>query len=310
MSQNQTLPINIDLPDGFLDEEIRCDYKISSCQKKIWAIQLDMYNLISRICEKYDIKFCVYWGTLLGAIRHNGFIPWDDDFDICMDRNNYEKFVSIPQEEFGEPYFLQTALTDRKFFLPMARLRNSLTTGAIAGMLSKDYNNGIYIDIYPMDGMLDNKLARTVQLFLLHLAIQPVSSYYMEKFPKGINGLAKRIIKLFSHLMPYKFWHGLFDMILKCPTKWCTKLAYICLFTQTAMRAYILKEEIGNLNEVQFEFGKVIAPCAAGKILSRIYGDYMKFPPVEKRGIWHAGKLILDPDTPYKEYFFNHGITE
>lgn len=308
MAHKHNLPIKIELPDRYLDEEVRCGYKITVKQKKIWAIQLDIYDTIQNVCNRHGIKFCVYWGTLLGAIRHKGFIPWDDDFDICMDRENYDRFVSLPQEEFGYPYFLQTAITDRSYWLPIARVRNSLTTGAVVGMMSQDYNNGVYVDVYPMDGLLDNMVAKRIHRFFIHAAIQPVAAYHMKNFPIGINGILKRTIKPLARCLPYEFWYALFIKTLKFPTKWCDKLSTISEDSKEAMWSWMLKEEFKKMQEVPFEFLKVIAPYDWGEILSRIYGDFRRFPPIEKRGCWHEGQLILDPDIPYKEYFAKHGI--
>ena len=124
--------------------------------KKIWAVELDLMNELLRVCNKYDIKIFAFGGTLLGAVRHHGFIPWDDDMDFCMDRANYNELLKHC-DEFKHPYFLQFAQSDEKYFFGYARLRNSNTTGIIEWNRSPDYNNGIYIDIFVLDGYLEDE---------------------------------------------------------------------------------------------------------------------------------------------------------
>ena len=79
------------LPEEFYKEEVRNDYKISSEMKKIWSIELDLFNQLDRICKKHNITYYADGGTLLGAVRHHGFIPWDDDMDFMMYRDDFEK---------------------------------------------------------------------------------------------------------------------------------------------------------------------------------------------------------------------------
>ena len=124
----------------FYQEEVRCDYLVNEKMKKIWAIQLDLLNKLLEVCQKHDIKVFAFAGTLLGAVRHKGFIPWDDDVDVCMERKEYERFLEVCNDEFPHPYFLQTALTDKRHFCGYARLRNSNTTGIISPHRSTKYN--------------------------------------------------------------------------------------------------------------------------------------------------------------------------
>ena len=147
------------------DEEKRDGYVVETKMKKIWSVQLDLLMELQRVCNRYNIKMFVVWGTLLGAIRHKGFIPWDDDLDVGLLREDYDKLCEIASKEFCEPYFFQTADSDRNFFIGYARLRNSDTTGIIKDNLDVEYNNGIYIDIYPLDGYPQNNLKRKIQLF-------------------------------------------------------------------------------------------------------------------------------------------------
>lgn len=105
--------LNIELPKGFLEEEVRCGYTVTRKMKEVWAVELDLLKEFKRVCNKYDLKYCADGGTLLGAIRHQGFIPWDDDLDIAMLRKDFEKLNEVAPAEFKKPYFWQTEETDK-----------------------------------------------------------------------------------------------------------------------------------------------------------------------------------------------------
>jgi len=98
------------MQDDLSGDEVRCGYKVSSEMKKIWSIELDLARKLKEVCEKYHLRFYMQAGTLLGAVRHQGFIPWDDDMDFVMPREDFDILESIAHKEFTEPYFLQTMI--------------------------------------------------------------------------------------------------------------------------------------------------------------------------------------------------------
>ena len=153
--------LNIELPKGFLEEEVRCGYTVTRKMKEVWAVELDLLKEFKRVCNKYDLKYCADGGTLLGAIRHQGFIPWDDDLDIAMLRKDFEKLNEVAPAEFKKPYFWQTEETDKGSARGHAQLRNSDTTGIIKNeyehQRNNNFNQGIFIDIFPFDTVIDSE---------------------------------------------------------------------------------------------------------------------------------------------------------
>lgn len=101
----------------FIKPEIRSGWKVTAVTKKVWWVQLDLIKKFDDICRKNNLRWFPMWGTLLGVVRHNGYIPWDDDVDIVMPRKDYEKFIRICRRgNLSRPYYLQMTLTDEECF--------------------------------------------------------------------------------------------------------------------------------------------------------------------------------------------------
>ena len=100
--------LKIQLPEDYLNEEERDGYLVTSEVKQLWAVLLDILVQIDSICKKHNIQYFLCGGTLLGAVRHRGFIPWDDDLDVMMKRNDYNRFCEVAPIELQQPYFFQT----------------------------------------------------------------------------------------------------------------------------------------------------------------------------------------------------------
>ena len=120
--------LKIDIPAGFLQEEVRCGHNVTTQMKEIWAVELDLLAEFQRVCNKYHLKYYASGGTLLGAVRHNGFIPWDDDLDIEMFREDYNRLCEIGPKEFKKPYVFQNEYTESGSLRGFSKLRNSQTT--------------------------------------------------------------------------------------------------------------------------------------------------------------------------------------
>ena len=288
----------------FFEEETLCEYRVSKKSKKIWAVQLDLLNELLRVCQKHGIKIVVFAGTFLGAVRHNGFIPWDDDIDVAMDRENYEKLLRIAPEEFEYPYFLQTGYNDQLFFLNYARFRNSDTTCIISWNRSDDYNNGIYIDVFVLDGFPDDK-DKYDDYIKCKEKLERLISFY--KYKDNCN-IVKKVLKsglrhLLQKVVSYDKLLDVYNAHLCKYSGTSNKIGLLTHPESFRKRYWLYKEELENIVYLDFETLMVPVPANYDEILKRTYGNYMEFPPVEKRGTWHEGYFEMDPDTPYKEYF-------
>ena len=128
--------------------------------RRVQLTQLSIAKEIKRVCDKYGIEYILDSGTLLGAVRHRGFIPWDDDMDIAMTRENYDKFVSVAQTEFKDKYFLQTWETDKNCPFPFAKVRLNGTSYVENVCEHADIHKGIYVDVFPYDVWPEEKKAQ------------------------------------------------------------------------------------------------------------------------------------------------------
>ena len=136
-----------------LNEEVIDGHLVTTETKKLWAVEMDLAKKLLEVCKKHNLKIWADGGTLLGAVRHKGFIPWDDDMDFAMMRDDYNKLIEIGPKEFKEPYFFQSIYTDNTWG-GMVKIRNSNTA-----MIDKTYyefkerNSGVFIDILVLDGI-------------------------------------------------------------------------------------------------------------------------------------------------------------
>ena len=297
------LPITIDLPEHFLDAEIRFGYSVPVKLKKIWAIHLDLLSHFLDVCRRKDIKVSVFAGTLLGVVRHRGFIPWDDDCDVCMDRENFNKLLALPKDTFPDPYFLQTGFSDKRFFCPYARLRNSRTTGAIVGEDYPDYNNGIYLDIYVQDGYSYNGVAVFLQRKFKSLIWEILTEIAGDRIEcKGIVISIIHAMRPLLMLVGHDRFVRLHNKVLASLTRTTDRIANMTHDQNVFSKYWQKKDEVRDIVWLPFEHLKVPVPAKYHDVLTRIYGDYMQPPPKESRGRWHQDQILFEPDVPYVEY--------
>ena len=288
--------------ENFLDEEIRNDYTISTNIKKLWEIQLSIISEIDRICQKYEIEYFADGGTFLGAIRHQGFIPWDDDIDISMTRDNYEKFKQVVTKELNSNFFFQDNETEKNFFRVHGQVRKNNTTMMIKYDYGKKYHRGVFVDIFiydkvPLAEKLDNKLRNKLEL------LRKILVYKNEVYETGIKKIIKNIIGNLGVLL-----FGGFNNTVKKFDKLCKKYNdltdgyyYDLVGYYTNKRK--LKFDKALLEEKtiyrKFEYLEIKTINDYDTYLTNMYGkDYM----VPKQAPNDHGNVYIDIDNPYTIY--------
>lgn len=271
----------------FFREEIRSGYRVSEQMKRVWACQLDLLKRFLEVCDKYNLKCWAEAGTLLGAVRHKGYIPWDDDIDMVMFREDYERLQKVASTEFRHPYFFQTIYSDRHYDHRHAQLRNSETSAIPVNGREKSYNQGIFIDIFIMDSY-----PRSVRM-----------AYKMTNKVKLLQLLLKASIKLSKRLPDslYRKWR--WDIARF--RKYETYLKSIPLDVEGYASCISLnfKERIREVScyrqteWMDFENIKIPVPAGYDRILTLDYGDYMT--PVQAPTL--HGTLTFDTETGYRQ---------
>lgn len=293
-------------PDGYYNDEIREGYTVQKKQKQIWAIEIDLFCELKRVCDKYNLRMLSFAGTMLGAIRHKGFIPWDDDMDVCFLPEDFYKLLEVADKEFKHPYFLQHALNDREFFCGYARLRNSETTGVIAWNDSPNYNNGIYIDVFIINGIPQNKI-QELSFKIRFKLVNQLIKLYSNTLP---SNYIKRVIKVIAKstvckVLPYETAVEYYRRTIGRYDRNSDQYGLMTHGLKNAKKYSCRLHDFENINQFNFEYITVPVSNNYDEMLKSTYGEYMKFPPVEQRGKWHEGKIHFDPEIPYKEYFYN-----
>lgn len=287
------------LPESFFREEERCGFLVTEKRKKVWAIELDIYLKLADVCKKHNLTFWGDGGTLLGAIRHNGFIPWDDDMDIIMPREDYNKLMAIGPKDFCEPYFFQTPHTDPNYGYSFAKLRNSNTTCIPKVFAKAGYNHGIHIDIFPLDELNLDTFEQNKAQITEHIL---KCSSFMKRNSVGL--LNQRQLDNY-----HRYWtdnplqeYEIIQRIASNPDYKGSEYVANCVVPSIKSSAQIWKSSWYNDTIMhQFETIELPIPKEYDKRLTAVYGDYMKFPPIDNRGNWHSD-VLWDPDTPYKGY--------
>ncbi len=254
--------------------------------QELHKIELEILKEINKICKRNKINFYLGEGTLLGAVRHQGFIPWDDDIDLIMPREDYEKFLKIAPQEISKDFEIQHSSLIENYWSPFIKVRylkeNKFKQTHIAHLTD---HNGPLIDIFPLDNVpKKDSLGQMIQAIRIKFNRGMLSYKLKTRFPKKWKGY---IVKCCSYFVSVKHIHKVLNKtFVKYNNKnnpYIVNLgSYYSYKKQTHPKKWYAKPQM-----VKFENLTMPIPHEAKKILSSVYGKYMELPPVEKRAIKH-----------------------
>ena len=262
--------------------------------KKIQDTEFEILQKIEHICKKHDITYFAVGGSVLGAVRHQGFIPWDDDIDIAMPRKDYEKFLHYAAEELPEGYFLQTFFTEKKSPFYFTKIRKDNTKFVECYLRNLDIHHGIFVDIFPFDNVPDNdvikklhyKLCRLASHLFLSKSLTTVRSSETEN-NAGYKTFIRKLLHILLLPVPKALLFRFLDRSVQMfNNRECKEISHI-----VRKRLRIKLEDLYPLTELPF--GEMIIPVPKNydAYLTSQYGDY-KNPPEKDNQYGHLPYLI------------------
>ena len=179
----------MNFPNSYFEDEIRSGFYVDARMKCCWAAQIDVLNEIDRVCTKYNIQYFAEWGTLLGTIRHGGYIPWDDDMDISMKREDYNRFLKYAVIDLPREYEVVNYETIDEYYDVMTRINNTSVVN-LTGEFLEQHHNMPYIcgvDIFPLDYVTRDKQEEKTQKEVINLVKMTADTMGFAEVPETLS---------------------------------------------------------------------------------------------------------------------------
>lgn len=265
--------------------------------ERVQHTEIEILDVVHSFCVKNNIRYSLAYGTLLGAVRHQGFIPWDDDIDLMMLRSEYDRFIDLWKKNPPEGYFLQTDDTDPKYINNFLKIRKN-NTAFIQNEREKKcpYHTGIFIDIFPTDRVAPAGLQRKFQYLACQFNMLMTRNYTSGN--KGFGGVIERILLK----LPRSLKQAIKKQSYRIKTKYNNAknnelLLFVCVTIKSSQK-YFDSDLFDDFTELSFNGKKYMAFKKYDYYLKSRYGDYMKLPP-EKERTTHL-PLFIDFEHEYK----------
>lgn len=277
-----------------LEPETRQGYLISGEMKKMWQVQMNLLRKLLEVCEKHGLKIWVDSGTLIGAVREKGFIPWDDDIDTIMMRDDYEKLMAVAKDEFPAPYYM--SVDEPYYHRRHAQLKMDGTACILKHDVWHDIHQGVFVDIFVYDGVPDDPAER-------HQAREKVASKYhtlrlLCSRENSLKGYLKRFLcKLFFSVIPFeKYTRDIENIYRKYKVSEHERIYFWSSSVYKLESRNIRREWYDETIWLPFEDMMVPAPKRYDELLTCEYGaDYMT---PQKAPTMHGG-IFFDAERSY-----------
>ena len=287
-----------------LESEVICGYEVHAKMKRLWAMELDLVKAFVAVCERHGLAYRMMGGTLLGAVRHQGFIPWDNDIDLAMPRKDFDKLLEIGPKSFEKPFFFQTPVTEQsRFFSTYVKIRNENGTAGTQEDFDQGLNCGVFIDVFCLDEIPDGKLKRKWYFRQLN-EVAKMSRFSLHKTMKG--GLVNTV-KHGMQKIVFKYIYGspdasrLFEIYQKKAGRYAGQNK-----SEVAHQAFGYhdnfvwkRKDWADATMLSFQDVILCAPVGYDAILRHQFGDYMRIPDDKATHDY----IVFDPDVTYQICF-------
>ena len=269
---------------------------MNNIQQRLWATEVEILDVFHAVCMKHGLRYSLAYGTLIGAVRHKGFIPWDDDIDVLMPREDYEKLLKVWDSDTNQEFILQEPYSSPDLVVNFAKIRKNNTTFIQSEFeFKKKYHKGIFIDIFPLDRVAPAKFTQMIQKLFCMLAM-----LYNRGYTSGNGGISEFAEKLLLALIPKKHYRKMQKWAERNATRWNgnTQLKWFGFQTVDDMKHHYDPDIFDNLIKLEFEGKKYFAFKDYDQILRDEFGDYMQLPPEEER-VWKHHPILIDFEKNY-----------
>ena len=266
------------IEEVLMDRIVLNNHQVESLRYKELQILLE----IDRICKKKNINYQLTYGTLLGAIRHQGFIPWDDDIDVAMERKEYKRFKLACKDELSSDFFYQSNDTDPEYYHLMDKIRMNNTVFKEKYIARWNIHHGVYVDIFPLDNVPTNAILR--KLHFLHFQffrIGLMSKYLDSNERNGVKKFLSHVVNLIY--APFSLDY-LYRKSVEVASKYKDQGKYVfSLYDSISSDSLLEYAWIKDTEQVLFEGHLFPAPKHYDEVLHVLYGDYNTLPPESDR---------------------------
>jgi lipopolysaccharide cholinephosphotransferase len=265
-------------------------------QKNLWKVEQEILDVIHNVCEKNNLRYSLAYGTLLGAVRHHGFIPWDDDVDIMMPRDDYEKLKNIWKECAPENYILEDYHICHEYSNNFAKVRKDNTTFLqLESERNKSYHKGIFVDIFPFDRVAPGNLSRKIQF-----ALCAINLLYNRGYTSCKTGFRHAFESLLLKI-PKSMYYNIQVLTERKIRAWNDKKEKLfCPCTIKQCKVYYPNDLFDEITFMEFNGKKYKTVKKWNDVLKVVYGDYMALPPEEER-VWKHHPIEVDFEHNYED---------
>lgn len=265
---------------------------------RLWSTEVEILDVFHEVCMRNGLRYSLAYGTLIGAVRHKGFIPWDDDIDVLMPREDYEKLLHVWDVDPNRGFILQEPYTSPDLVVNFGKIRKDHTAFIHAEFeREKKYHKGVFIDIFPLDRVAPGKFTQRLQrLFCLLVML------YNRGYTSGTGGFSELIEKMLLIMVPKNFYRKMQRWAEKNATRWNNdkNLEWFGFQTVGDMKHHYAPDIFDGLIELEFEGKNYLAFKDYDQVLRDEFGDYMQLPPKEEQ-TWKHKHVLIDLEHNYEE---------